>query len=104
VSTETKRWKIKLWCSSGLELDADSTAPDSGDESTSVDLEDDIESCGGTRASRYVSEEEEDEADVPSLVRRNRRRKANNYVPVQALSGLVSLQGMTMSAIDHALE
>jgi hypothetical protein len=41
---------------------------------------------------------------VPYLVRRNRRSKASNDVPDQALSGLVSLQGMTMSTIDHALE
>jgi hypothetical protein len=41
---------------------------------------------------------------VPSLVRRNHRSKVNNNVPVQALLGMVSLQGMTMSAIDHALE
>jgi hypothetical protein len=35
--------------------------------------------------------EEEDEEDVPPLVRRNRRSKANNDVPIQALSRLVSL-------------
>jgi hypothetical protein len=55
VSTEMKRRKRKLWRSSGLELEADSTAPDLGDDPASVDLEDDIESCGSTRAGRYVS-------------------------------------------------
>jgi hypothetical protein len=50
-----KRRKRKLWRSSGLELEADSTAPDLGDDPASVDLEDDIESCGSTRAGRYVS-------------------------------------------------
>jgi hypothetical protein len=89
VSTKTKRRKGKLRCSSELELEAGSTASDLDDDPASIDLEDDIESCGGTRASRYVLEEEEE--DVPSLVRRNRRSKANNIVPVQALSGLVSL-------------
>jgi hypothetical protein len=88
VSTKTKRRKGKLRCSSDLELEAGSTASDLDDDPASIDLEDDIESCGGTRTSRYVSEEEE---DVPSLVHRNRRSKANNIVPVQALSGLVSL-------------
>ena len=100
MSTETKRRKRKLRRSSDLELEADFTAPDLGDDAANVDLEDDVESCGGARVSRYVSEEE----DVPSLVRRNHRSKVNNNVPVQALLGMVSLQGMTMSAIDHALE
>jgi hypothetical protein len=105
MSTETKRRKRKLRHSSGLELEADSNAPDLGGDPTSVDLEDDTESCGGTRASRFVSEEEDkEEEDVPSLVRRNHRIKASNDVPVQALLGLVCLQGMTMFAIDHALE
>jgi hypothetical protein len=38
------------------------------------------------------------------LVRKNRRSKTSNDVPIQALLGLVNLQRMTMSAIDHALE
>jgi hypothetical protein len=102
VSTETKRRKRKLWRSSGLELEVDSTAPDLSDDPASVDLNDDIESCGGTRADRYVSEKEEE--DVSSSVHRNHSSKASNDVLVQALSGLVSLQGMTISTIDHALE
>ena len=59
------------------------------------------------RASRYVTEEEEDdgdEEDVPSLVCRDRRSKASNDIPDLALSSLVSLQGMTMFAIDSAEE
>jgi hypothetical protein len=103
MSTETKRRKRKLRRSSGLELEADSVAPDLGDDAANVNLEDDVESCAGARVSRYVSEEE-DEEDVPSLVHRNHRSNANNDVTNQALSVLVSLQGMTMSAIDHALE
>jgi hypothetical protein len=90
MSTETKRRKRKLWRSSGLELEADSTSPDLGNDVANVDLEDDVESCGGTRVSRYVLEEEEDEEDVPSLVHRNRRSKASNDVPDQAVLGLVS--------------
>jgi hypothetical protein len=34
----------------------------------------------------------------------NSRRSRNSDIPMQALSGLVSLQGLTMSTIDHALE
>jgi hypothetical protein len=59
------------------------------------------------RASRYVTEEEEDdgdEVDVPFLVCRDRRSKASNDILDLALSGLVSLQGLIMSAINSALE
>jgi hypothetical protein len=102
VSIETKRRKRKLRHSSGLELEVDSAAPDlGGDRRVSI-------SKMTLRASRRVSGEEEveeeDEEDVPPLVCRNRRSKASNDVPIQALSGLVSLRGMTMSAIDHALK
>jgi hypothetical protein len=90
MSTETKRRKRKLRRSSGLELEVDSAAPDLGGDAANVNLEDDVESCGGARVSRCVSEEE-DEEDVPSLVHRNRRSNASNDVPDQALSGLVSL-------------
>jgi hypothetical protein len=94
MSTETKRRKRKLRRSSDLELEADFTAPDLGDDAANVDLEDDVESCGGARVSRYVSEEEEeDEEDVPSLVNRNHLSMANNNVLDQAILGLVTLQG-----------
>ena len=70
----------------------DSAAPDLGGDPAGADLEDDIESCGGTRVGGRVSdEEEEDEEEVPPLVRKNRRSKTNNDVPIQALSGLVNL-------------
>jgi hypothetical protein len=104
VSTETTRRKRKLQRSSRLELEADSAALDLGDDTANADLEDDVESWGGARVSRYVLEEEEDEEDVPSLVHRSSRNKASNDDTNQALSGLVSLQGMTMSAIDDVLE
>jgi hypothetical protein len=55
VSTETKRRKRKLRHSSGLELEANFAAPDLGGDPASVDLEDDIESCGGIRSGRRVS-------------------------------------------------
>jgi hypothetical protein len=38
------------------------------------------------------------------LVRKNSHSHSSNNIPMQALSGLVSLQGLTMSVIDHALE
>jgi hypothetical protein len=65
-----------------------------------------VESCGGVRANRYVVEEEDDgdEEDVLPLLHRDHHSKASIDIPDLALSGLVSFQGMTMSAIDSALE
>jgi hypothetical protein len=103
VSTEIKRRRRKLRRLYDLELEANSTTPNLGDDVVNVDLEDDVESWGGVSASRYVLKEE-DQEDVPSFVHRNRRSKASNDVPDQALLGLVSLQGMTMSVIDNVLE
>jgi hypothetical protein len=74
MSTEMKRRKENFGVLSGLELEADSAAPDLGDDTANADLEDDVESCRGARVSRFVSEEE-DEEDVPSLVCRNHRSK-----------------------------
>jgi hypothetical protein len=48
-------------------------------------------------------DEEEEEEEIP-LIRKNSRNSRSSDIPMQALSGLVSLQGLTMSAIDHALE
>jgi hypothetical protein len=90
-SIEVKKRKRKLWCSSVLELEDDSAAPNLGDDAANASLEDDVESWGGARASRYITEEEEDEEDVASLVHRDHHRKASNDVPDHALSGLVSL-------------
>jgi hypothetical protein len=104
MSAETKKRKRKLRHSSGLEVEGDSAAPDLGGDPASADLKDDIESCGGIRDGGHVSEEEVDVDEFPLLVCRNRRSKASNDVPILPLSGLVNLQGMTMSAIDHALE
>jgi hypothetical protein len=38
------------------------------------------------------------------LIRKNSHNHSSDDVPIQALSGLVSLQGLTMSTIDHALK
>jgi hypothetical protein len=105
VSAEGNKRKIRLQRLSGLELGADSAAPVLGGDPASANLEDDIESYGGTRiGGRVCDEDEEDEEKIPPLVHKNRRSKTSNDVPIQALSGLVNLQRLTISAIDHALE
>jgi hypothetical protein len=105
VSAEGKKRKRRLRRSSGLELGADSIALVLGGGPTCANLKVDIESCGGTRVGRHVSDEdEEDEEEVSPLIRKNCRSRNSDNVPIQALSGLVNLQRLTMSVIDHALE
>jgi hypothetical protein len=66
MSAEGKKRKRKLRRSSGFELGADSAALDLGGDPVGANLEDDIESCGGTRVGERVSdEEEEDEEEAP---------------------------------------
>jgi hypothetical protein len=69
VSAEgKKRKKRRLHRSSGLELGANSMAPVPIGGPTSANLEDDIESRGGTRVSgRVFDEGEEDEEEVSPL-------------------------------------
>jgi hypothetical protein len=105
VSTEGKKRKRRLQRSSGLELRADSIAPVLDGGPASANLEDDIESYGSTRAGGRVSDkDEEDEEEVSPLICKNCRSKNSDDVAIQALSGMVNLQRLTMSAIDHALE
>jgi hypothetical protein len=47
-------------------------------------------------------DEEEEEEEIPLICKNSSSRSSD--IPMQALSGLVSLQGLIMSAIDHALE
>jgi hypothetical protein len=76
VSAEGKKRKRKLRSSSGFELGADSAARDLSGDPTSANLEGDIESFGGARVGGCVSDkEEEDEEEVPPLVRKNRLAK-----------------------------
>jgi hypothetical protein len=58
------------------------------------------------RASRYVLEEEDDdeEEEALPLVCQERHSKASGNIWSLAPSGLVNIQGLTMSAIDSMLE
>jgi hypothetical protein len=81
VSAEGKKRKIRLQHLSELELGADSAALVLGANPASANLEDDIESYGGTRIGGCVcDEDEEDEEEIPPLVRKSRRSKTNNDV------------------------
>jgi hypothetical protein len=86
---EAKKKMRKLRHSSNLELEVDSAPPNPGDDAADADLVDDVESWGGVRANRYVTEEEEDdgdEKDMPSLVCRDHRSKASSDIPDLTLS------------------
>jgi hypothetical protein len=69
-SVEVKRKKRRLRHSSGLELVTAPVAPNPGDNTVDADMEDVVEGCGGTRAGRYVVEEDDDEV-LPWFVRNN---------------------------------
>jgi hypothetical protein len=102
---EGKKRKKRLRRSSGLELDADPTTSILGGGPTSTNLEDDIGGYDGVRVGgRVLDEDEEEEEEEIPLIRKNSHSSRSSDILMQALSGLVSLQGLTMSAIDHALE
>jgi hypothetical protein len=63
MSAEGKKRKRKLRRSSSLELGANSATPDLGGDPASANLEDDIESCGGTRVGGHVSDKEEEDEE-----------------------------------------
>jgi hypothetical protein len=60
---------------------------------------DEAQAAGGV-----LDEEEEEEEEEISLIRKNSRHYRGSDIPVQALSALVSLQGLSISDFDQALE
>jgi hypothetical protein len=92
MPAEGKKRKKRLRRSSGLELGTDSTPFVLDDGSTSANLENDIENCDGARVGGHVlDEDEEEEEEVVPMILKNSRSNSSNDVPIQALSGLVSL-------------
>jgi hypothetical protein len=75
-----------------LELGADPTASVLGGGLASTNLDDDIEDCAGVRVGgRVLDEDEEEEEEIVPLIRKNSHSHSSNDIPMQALSGLVSL-------------
>ena len=61
----------------------------------STTLEDDIGGCDDARVGgRVLDEDEEEEEEEIPLIRKNTRSSRSSDIPTQALSGLVSLQGV----------
>jgi hypothetical protein len=100
---EKKRKKRLRWLSC-LEQDVDPLTS-LGCGPTGTTIEDNIGGCDDARVGgRVIDEDEEEEEEEIPLIRKNSRSNRRSDIPMLALSGLVSLQGLTMAAIDHALE
>jgi hypothetical protein len=101
---EEKKKKRRLRRMSCLEQDAGPSTLFLGDGPESTILKDNVEGCDDVRvAGDALDEDEEEEEEIP-LIRKNRRRNRGNDIPMQALSTLVSLQGLSISDFDQALE
>jgi hypothetical protein len=107
VMEEKKKRRLR-WLSC-LEQDAGPSTLFLGSGLTSAILENNAEGCVDAQvASDVLDEEEEEEEEEISLIRNNshhyRGIDGGSDIPTQALSALVSLQGLSMSDFDQALE
>jgi hypothetical protein len=66
--------------------------------------EDDVRGCDAARTGGCALDEDEEEEEEIPLIRKNSRRSRSSDISMQALSGLISLQGLSISNFDHALE
>jgi hypothetical protein len=89
---EEKKRKKRLWRLSCLEQDAGPSTSLLGDGPVSTTPEDDVRGRDDVRAGGCAldEEEEEEEEEIP-LIQKNSRRSRSSDIPMQALSGLVSL-------------
>jgi hypothetical protein len=104
VPKEEKTKRKRLWRLSCLEQDASPSTLLLGDDPVSTILEDDVRGCDDARVGGCVLDEDEEEEEEVPLIRKNSRRSRSSDIPMQALSALVSLQGLSISDFDHALE
>jgi hypothetical protein len=104
VPDEERKKKRRLQRLSCLEQDAGPSTLFLGDGPVNTILEDNVIGRDDARdADGALDEEEEEEEEVP-LIRKNSRRNRGSDIPMQALSALVSLQRLSISDFDHALE
>jgi hypothetical protein len=105
VLDEGKTKKRRLWQLSCLEQDAGPSTLFLGDGLVSTILEDNVGGCDYARVAGSVldEDEEEEEEEVP-LICKNSRHNRGNDILMQALSTLISLQGLSISDFDQALE
>jgi hypothetical protein len=91
-----------------LEQDAGPSSLFLGDGPASAIPEDNAEGCDDAQAAGCMLDEEDEEEEEIPLIRKNSRHyrgsDGGNDIPTQALSALVSLQGLSISDFDQALE
>jgi hypothetical protein len=100
---EKKRRRLqRLSC---LEQDAGPSILFLGDGPMSTILEDNVRGCDDAWvAGGVLDEDEEEEEEEVSLIRKNSYHNRGSDIPMQALSALVSLKGLSISDFDQALE
>jgi hypothetical protein len=98
---EEEKKKRRLRRLSCLEQDAGPSTLFLGDGPARTILEDNVGGCDDVQVTGGVPDEEEEE--IP-LIRKNSRHHRVSDIPIQALSALVSLQGLSISDFDQALE
>ena len=103
--TEEKKKKRRLWRLSCLEQDAGLSTLSLGDGPASTILEDNVRGCDDVEVTSGApdEEEEEEEEEIP-LIHKNSRHHRVSDIPIQALLALVSLQGLSISDYDQALQ
>jgi hypothetical protein len=101
---ETKK-KMRIRWLSCLEQDASPSTLFLGDGPASAFPEDNSGGCDDAQAAGGVldEEEEEEEEEIP-LIRKNSCHHKGSDIPAQALSALVSLQGLSISDFDQVME
>jgi hypothetical protein len=106
---EEKKKKRRLRRLSCLDQDAGPSVPILGDVLVDAIPEVNAEGCDDAQAAggTFDEDEEEEEEEIP-LIRKNschyRGSDGGSDIPSQALSALVSLQGLSISDFDQALE
>jgi hypothetical protein len=105
IPDEEKKKKRRLRRLSCLEQDVGPSTLFLGDGPVSTILEDNVRGCDNARVDGSVvdEDEEEEEEEVP-LIHKNSHHNRGSDIPMQALSALVSLQGLSISDFDQALE
>jgi hypothetical protein len=100
-----KKKKRRLRRLSCLEQDAGPSTLFLGDGPARTIIEENVGGCDDVQVTGGVpdEEEEEEEEEIP-LIHKNSRHHRVSDSPIQALSALVSLQGLSISNFDQALE
>jgi hypothetical protein len=101
---EEKKKKRRLWRLSCLEQDAGPSTLFLGGDRASTIPEDNAGGCNDVQATGCVLDEKEEEEEEIPLIHKNSCHHRGSDIPTHALSALVSLQGLSISDFDQALE